>query len=91
MALQLPAPTAEAVANQAAQRLIMQARQLAQQITQLRTQGIAAIPAREATTGPNGQQIPANPGQPAVSATLMVSVLDTNNAALDAIVAAAGN
>jgi len=88
MPLQPVAPTEVVLANQIAARMIQEVMQTAARINELRAKGIAAQPAVAAvaaSTGPQGQPIPAQPARPAVagvSAAAIDAALGEDNCAL---------
>lgn len=78
-------------AEQVAQRLINDIVTMAQRVIKLREEGLPAIPARPATTTPDGRQIPAYPGSPGVSAEALNAALGADNReALDQVRIALG-
>lgn len=64
-------PTESVIANQVAARLVSEILNVAKRVVAIRTEGIPAIAAVEATpeqTLPDGRKIPARPARPAVPA-----------------------
>jgi len=74
-------PTESVIANQVAARLVNEILNTAKRVDAIRTEGIPAIAAVEATpeqTLPDGRKIPARPARPAVAAVSAAAI----NAAL---------
>ncbi len=74
-------PTESVIANQIAARLVSEIINTAKRVDAIRTAGIPAVAATEATpeqTLPDGRKIPARPARPAVSAVSAAAI----NAAL---------
>ena len=91
MPLENISATEEGRARQAAAQALNKIFRLAEEIDQLRTEGIPAIPAREARTGPNGREFPATEEVPAVSPEAINEAFGANNTViLDQIKAAVG-
>lgn len=91
MPLQPVTPTEAVAATQIAQRFVGQVSQLAKVIAETRKNGIPAVAAREAGTGPNGQVIPARPATAAISAAAIDAALGPENCAiLDTLAEALG-
>lgn len=88
-------PTESVIANQVAARLVSEILNVAKRVVAIRTEGIPAIAASEATpeqTLPDGRKIPARPARPAVAAVSAEAINDAlgaeNCALLDSIKAA---
>lgn len=81
-------PTESVIANQVAARLVSEILNTAKRVVAIRTEGIPAIAASEATpeqTLPDGRKIPARPARPAVpavSAEAINAALGADNCAL---------
>jgi hypothetical protein len=93
--LQEITPTESVIANQVAARLVNEILNTAKRVEAIRTEGIPAIAAAEATpeqTLPDGRKIharPARPAVPAISAEAIDAALGESNCALlDSIKAA---
>lgn len=81
-------PTESVIANQVAARLVSEILNVAKRVEAIRTQGIPAIEAVEATPEqplPDGRKIPARPARPAtaaVSAAAIDAALGADNCEL---------